>query len=534
MSEWFPRPRSVRDLVWLGPSAELDVEQLFELLRSPLASEWRDKVGVIPSSDGSAKSTTRLLCADGWVFKTDTTAVGDRPTVERSVAKLFSLAARVELWHPDKRWFLLRTEDPEGWWPISVCPRLTTLRAVDGWDEFAPLWARALGFGLERSRLDQVGLDLGPSNFAFEPVSHAEGLAGALYYIDDETYSALEFCDLAEAIVGRIPEWPHNDIERWREFGLLLRGLLEPVVTRPSEWNRLREALAEVLLAPRWASARAALIEGIERRPPASSPVQLHTVKPTSKEPRRTALISDVHANLPALEVVLAAAEAEGVDSWLFLGDAVGYGPHPHECVARLASLPALTGVRGNHDHMACFGVEPRANSMARASLAFARAQLGEHERQWLMALPTELLGHDWLAVHGAPIDPLRFNAYVYAMSYRRNLEHLAAGSRRVCVHGHTHVPMIYRLRDDDAAEVIPIPGDGFELSLREGKALLINPGSVGQPRDGDPRAAFAIWDREREHVRFRRVEYDVASTSKDIVAVGLPDDLGVRLELGR
>jgi diadenosine tetraphosphatase ApaH/serine/threonine PP2A family protein phosphatase len=545
VSEWFPRPRSVRDLVWLGPSADLDVEEVFELLTSPRAREWRDKVGVISPDDGSAKPSTRLLCVEhrgGWVFKTDTGEAGERDVVARRLAKLLQIAARVELWHPSKRWLLLRTEAPaadggsvERWWPISACPRLATLRAVRDWDRFARLWARALNLGLERSRIEGIGLDLGPSNFGFEPSESSDpSVAGPLWYIDDETYPPLELSDLAEAIVGRIPEWPANDGERWREFGRLIRGLFEPILLRPTDWVQLREALEQVLLAPRWSSARAALVAGVERRVPASA-AAVRPAIPAPAPPRRTAVIADVHANVPALEAVIRSAEAEGVDSWLFLGDAVGYGPHARECVARLASLPGLVGVRGNHDHMACFGVEARANSMARASIAHARAQLDERTREWLMALPVEICGEDWLAVHGAPVDPLRFNAYVYAMSYRRNLDHLAVGSRRLCFYGHTHVPMVYRLGSEASAtaEVITVD-DRLELELGGAAAMLVNPGSVGQPRDGDPRASFAIWDRPAARLQFRRVEYDFSSTCADILAAALPDDLAARLELGR
>jgi len=541
VNDWFPRPRSVHDLVWLGPSGELDVDRLFALLVSPLAREWRDKVGVTSPDDGSAKASTRLLQVEGWVFKTDTGAAGSREASLRGVAKLLQLAARAELWHPDKRWFLLRTVDDRGerWWPISACPEVVTLRRVREWERFAPLWASALAMGLELARHKAIGLDLNPANFGVAPeAADGDEFAGQLWYIDDETYGPLEVTDIAEAIVGRIPEWPRINLERWREFGRLLRGLLEPILTRPADWAALSEALAQALIAQRWSSARAALLDGVERRGPPSAPTlrRLATAQ-------RTALISDVHANLPALEAVIAHAEREGVDSWMFLGDAVGYGPHPRECVARLASLSGLTGLRGNHDHMACFGLDAGANSMALSSLRYARAKLGEREREWLMALPVELLGPDWLAVHGAPVDPLRFNAYVYAMSYHRNLAHLEAGSRRLCFHGHTHVPMVYRrgATPEAVAEAVPIDRDaGHEgvainvHALRGGGAMLVNPGSVGQPRDGDPRAGFAIWERAAGCIRFHRVAYDVASTCADILAAGLPEDLATRLELGR
>lgn len=247
----------------------------------------------------------------------------------------------------------------------------------------------------------------------------------------------------------------------------------------------------------------------------------------------RIAVLSDVHGNLPALEAVLADAARERVDGWLFLGDAVGYGPQPNECVERLAALPNLLAVRGNHDHMACFGVDLQANGMARRAMAYTRAHLNETACRWLHALPIEQAGDDWIAVHGAPIDPQRFHAYVYGMSCRRNLEHLCETPRRWCFHGHTHVPMVYRRTATATAETLR-PGNRTRAMLRGAEAMLINPGSVGQPRDGDARAAYAIWDRNVGCLEFRRVVYELAPVLAAIRAVGLPDDLALRLELGR
>jgi diadenosine tetraphosphatase ApaH/serine/threonine PP2A family protein phosphatase len=230
---------------------------------------------------------------------------------------------------------------------------------------------------------------------------------------------------------------------------------------------------------------------------------------------------------------VIADAARERVDGWLFLGDAVGYGPQPNECVERLAALPNLLGVRGNHDHMACFGIDSQANGMARMAMAFTRLRLSEAASRWLQALPIEQVGDTWLAVHGAPVDPQRFHAYVYAMSCRRNLEHLSATPQRWCFHGHTHVPMVYRRTQLAEAELLR-PVDRTRAELRGAEAMLINPGSVGQPRDGDARAGYGIWDCEAGCVEFRRIAYDLAPVLAAIRALGLPDDLALRLELGR
>jgi predicted phosphodiesterase len=468
-----------------------------------------------------------------WVFKTDTGLCRDAPIdAATSAAGLVALAARVELWHPHKRWFLLHGDGPGGrrWWPVSVCPRLQSLRSLSQWECFARLWARALNLAVARSRQHEVGLDLNPSNFGFQVCDACEefGTNSGVWYLDDETYRPLESADVAEALVGRIPEWPRNSDATWQEFGVLLRGLLEPIVSKPRRWDQLCADIGEVLLAPRWEAARAALLSGIVAGQPRSS-----ASRPQPRHPRRVGLIADVHANLPALEAVIARAEREGVDGWMFLGDAVGYGPQPRECVARLAALPNLIAVRGNHDHMACFGVEPHANEMARKAMHYTRATLDDWECRWLAALPIEQRGEGWVAVHGAPIDPTRMHAYVYAMSCRQNLDHLVREGLSLCFNGHTHVPMVYRRTPAHSVETLR-PREGTSVDLRSVSAAMINPGSVGQPRDGDARASFAIWDRDAQAVKFLRVEYAVGDVIASIRRLGLADDLALRLELGR
>lgn len=138
MKTWFPRPEAATDIVCLGPGGELDAQQLSALLRSPEVIEWREQVGVSSPADGSAKPSRRLLYVSGWVFKTDTTLASEaRAQAQATLTSTLQLAARVELWHPDKRWFLLRDEASRRWWPVSVCPMLTTLRSVGMWSNFA-------------------------------------------------------------------------------------------------------------------------------------------------------------------------------------------------------------------------------------------------------------------------------------------------------------------------------------------------------------------------------------------------------------
>jgi diadenosine tetraphosphatase ApaH/serine/threonine PP2A family protein phosphatase len=271
--------------------------------------------------------------------------------------------------------------------------------------------------------------------------------------------------------------------------------------------------------------------------PPLSAPMpELEPLLdvPRLVQPRRgglTCIFADVHANLPALDAVLRAADELGVDDLLFLGDVVGYGPFPGECIERLANLPRAVLLRGNHDQMVATGIpEDGANRIARQAAQWTHAQLTPAQRQWLAALPVEYRGPNWLAVHGAPTCPQRFYAYIYELTFRDNLDWLQAHGVPVCFYGHSHVQFVHRRYQDHDERLAPSDSRLFE----PGEVLLINPGSVGQPRDGDPRAAFAIWDRQTNRLTFHRVEYDIETTLRAIRAAGLPDDLANRLEIGR
>lgn len=219
------------------------------------------------------------------------------------------------------------------------------------------------------------------------------------------------------------------------------------------------------------------------------------------------ALLSDVHANLVALEAVL--ADLPAVDAIWVMGDTVGYGPDPADTLALLRERGARI-VAGNHDRAVATGLGLELfNPVARQAALLHRAWLGAEERDLLAELPITLRPADGYEIcHGSPRDPL----WEYVFDARTAAQAMAAtATRRWCV-GHTHVPAVFRGRD--------------------GK-LMINPGSVGQPRDGDPRSAYALLDIASAAVRFRRVEYDVPEIQRRMRARKLPESLADRLSFG-
>ena len=238
----------------------------------------------------------------------------------------------------------------------------------------------------------------------------------------------------------------------------------------------------------------------------------------------RIAVVSDIHSNVVALDAVLAALGS--VDALWQLGDVVGYGPEPDAVVARLIAAGAV-GVRGNHDAAALGGPEiDWFNSDARRAMEWTRTAISPATRDWLAALPERRVDREFTLVHGSPRDP----TWEYITSVPVARANLAVLATRIGLHGHTHVPVVF-LEDDGRVEVMS-PGHGSELPIGDGR-LLINPGSVGQPRDGEPAASFLILDTDRQTCRWERVGYDIGAVQAAMAERSLPPGLVVRLAFG-
>lgn len=238
----------------------------------------------------------------------------------------------------------------------------------------------------------------------------------------------------------------------------------------------------------------------------------------------RIAVLSDIHANLPALDAVL--ADAGSVDSVWHLGDVVGYGPEPDAVVDRLREIGAV-GVRGNHDAAACGGREIEwFNPDARRAMEWTRAAIGPATVAWLRGLPERRSLEGCELVHGSPREPI----WEYVTTSEIAGANLAILAAPIGWHGHTHVPVAW-IEDDGVVELVrPGHGGGLELARRR---ALINPGSVGQPRDGDPDASYAIFDPGAGVISWHRVPYEVASVQRAMRDAGLPASLSARLSAG-
>jgi len=242
----------------------------------------------------------------------------------------------------------------------------------------------------------------------------------------------------------------------------------------------------------------------------------------------RVAVISDIHSNLPALEQVLAAVEEESVEELWCLGDLVGYNAQPEEC-ARIVLDRSDICLAGNHDLVVNGAISSRVFTHdAAAAAAYARETMTEETLERLRTLVPTGERHDVALYHASPRDPV----WEYVIDNRTAAACMEVQSQRVSLVGHSHVPLMYGMREGDAQAFGGYVREGTQ-PLGDGRRLL-NPGSVGQPRDGDPRAAYLVLDLGEATATWRRVEYDVARTQQAVLDAGLPRSLAVRLRDGR
>ncbi|HEY1012412.1 MAG TPA: metallophosphoesterase family protein [Herpetosiphonaceae bacterium] len=240
-------------------------------------------------------------------------------------------------------------------------------------------------------------------------------------------------------------------------------------------------------------------------------------------------ILTDIHANLSALEAVLDAAGA--VDEIWCLGDTVGYGPQPNQCMEHMRKRDAVMLV-GNHD-LGCLGTVDLSdfNHEARVANEWNGRQLTPENREHLMSLePMRRLDDLVTLAHGSPRDPI-WEYLVYPDTASLSLEHF---DTQLCFVGHTHQPVIFTAREgQDAQCERMVPNDRTVLKLKPGYRYIINPGGVGQPRDRDARAAWALFDRTARTITFRRTPYNIKRTQTLMHEAGLPEVLATRLSFG-
>ncbi len=247
---------------------------------------------------------------------------------------------------------------------------------------------------------------------------------------------------------------------------------------------------------------------------------------------KRYAIISDIHANIEALDAVIADAKRQNIDEFVCLGDVVGYNAAPSECIRRIRELKCKV-VKGNHDHY-CSHPDVNLNDFqpnAASVIEWTRRNINGEETRWLHELPLTAAHQGFMIVHSTLDSP---EHYRYAFDTLDAADSFNVQRARVCFHGHTHVPCIFhRPAGGDSKSIVRY---NAASGILEHGSYFINVGSVGQPRDGDPRACYLIFTTEgltKLAIEFRRVDYDIESAVKRLELAGFPDRLITRLYKG-
>jgi predicted phosphodiesterase len=242
-------------------------------------------------------------------------------------------------------------------------------------------------------------------------------------------------------------------------------------------------------------------------------------------------ILSDIHSNREALGTILTFVKRKPWNKTVFLGDLVGYGANPNQAVDMVRKMRPLAAIRGNHDKV-CSGLEEGElfNRMALEAAMWTRRKLTPQNLKWLRGLPEGPMvvdGH-FAICHGTPLDE---DAYIFGELEALNV--FRHTDFPLCFFGHSHFPVIFALSPDSITTILTV-APSFRFKLRPGVRYLINPGSVGQPRDGNPLCSFAIYDSDTRVVTIHRLAYAFAKTQDKILKAGLPKPLADRLAIGR
>lgn len=241
----------------------------------------------------------------------------------------------------------------------------------------------------------------------------------------------------------------------------------------------------------------------------------------------RYGIFSDIHSNLEALEAVIEAYKKEGIDKYLCVGDIVGYAANPRECIEKVKMLAMIT-VAGNHDWASVdlFSMD-YFNPLAKEAIIWTQRNLDDQGRYFLEGPKLIYKNEDLTMVHGTLDEPQDFNYMTDGYTASKTFELLEIN---ICFVGHTHVPGTF-IKSENGRIQYQAESNS---DIKEGNKYIINVGSVGQPRDGDPRAAYCIYDTDKKNIQIKRVNYDTQAARKKIIAEGLPGFFGERLIIGR
>ena len=439
--------------------------------------------------------------------------------------------------HPHKTWFVLTPSEDSATILIgSICPRLQPLHITlknkpeteQERQRYLTLLKSLLTLYLSLAKQQGHKLDEGLSNFAVDDND-------VVFYLDDEYYFWDNFVALSVMIGVYIRSLTWIDSQFTHALGKQLVELLNEIFQDSHCQTIITEQLQAVFMPnEQKQGVLRTLIDTLNNRPVNTAETSAASIPAPVKtnffSERYLAIFADIHANSPALNAVLNFYQQQNITQGIILGDIVGYGPDPKECIERLQNTD-FTLIKGNHDHGAATNNTSRGfSNNAKAVIDWTVQQLSADEKIWLNNLPSIIKQPEWMAVHGSPIDPAFFYGYVYIMTAKDNLNYLQQHNMPICFHGHSHTPGIYA-RDKLGIEKNIINQE--KVALNAYPHALICPGSVGQPRNKNPDAQCAIYDTELNEIHFMTVPYDIEAVVQRMQQFGFPNQLWERLPKG-
>ncbi|MGR9051262.1 MAG: metallophosphoesterase family protein [Gammaproteobacteria bacterium] len=472
------------------------------------------------------------------IYANDNDVVKIRAELNLSGDKIYKWARKVlederqiSIHHPHKTWFVFDPPDKEGFLVGSICPRLkplhVELKPSPASEEqrcyYLSLLESVFRMYFLLAKTKNLKLDEGLSNFAADN-------DGAVYYLDDEYYTWDNFVSFSVMLGVFIRTFEWLD----KEFILLLSDILVGLIDEIFVDLHCRSIVAtqlQSLFMPGAAKQQLVreIIKQLARKPGQKQPKKT-AQKRISSNARYFAVMADIHSNEAALDSVLKFYREHNIDQGLVLGDIVGYGPDPGACIEKIQETPFVI-IKGNHDHAVATGnTEKGFSNNAKAVVEWTISQLDQAQRDWLNYLPPYINDKEWLAVHGAPMDPSFFYGYVYLMTAEDHLNYLQEKKIPLCFHGHSHMPGVFA-RDKINRDHHNV---SEEVVLYEYNNALVCPGSVGQPRNGKPEAQCAVYDRKDKKIKFVTVEYPVETVVSKMKQYNLPEQLWHRLQIGK
>jgi predicted phosphodiesterase len=437
--------------------------------------------------------------------------------------------------HPHKTWFIIDNPGEARVWVGNICPRLTPLHIALKQppenrlerQKYLALLMTMFEQYLTLAKNSGHKLDEGLSNFAVDGQD-------AVYYLDDEYYGWDNFVAFSVMLGVFIRNFDWLSHAFMTRLSRQLGGLLDEIFADPHCRIIVCTQLQSLFMpAGHKEQLLKRLLNGLSRPSVAAA---VHPANKKNLNARKNnhnryyAVMADIHGNDAALACVLDFYRERNISQGIVLGDIVGYGPEPQLCIERL-QVSSFEIIKGNHDHAAATGNTERGFSgNAKTVIDWTIGQLTPEHRHWLNSLPAFSHNRHWLAVHGAPVDPAFFYGYVYPLTAEENLDYLQQKNIALCLHGHSHMPGIFardaRRRDHHFTETT--------ADLNNYPYVLACPGSVGQPRNGTPKAQCAVYDREKRVIEFISLAYSLDSTIEKMQRHGLPETLWQRLLLGK